>query len=255
MLDFGERIKIFRKHFNLTQQELADTIGANNKQTISDIEKGKQKSFKDDQVRIILDKFGISKAWLILGDGEMFQQRASVSQNATGNGINQVSGSGNIFKHSEKGITSTGDQSKERMINIPFLHNVYASAGGGAVVPASDYPTVMSFSESFLKDFFRLDTFKGLHIITATGNSMEPKIYAGELLFINPYENENSSIVEGAIYVVLSSGHIYVKRIYPNGKELRLVSDNEKVSDIVLMGDEIDEMKIIGRVVGHFDTL
>lgn len=254
MSTWYERLKEVREKNELTQPELGDKIDKD-VTAISRYENGKGAIFLPYKLKKSLSKVFTKDEVEYIEEGEIFQQRASVSQNAIGDGINQVNGSGNTFKHSEKVITSAGDQSKERMIGIPFLHNVYASAGGGAVVPTEDDPAVMSFSESFLKDFFRLDTFKGMHIITATGNSMEPKIYAGELLFINPYENENSSIVEGAIYVVLSSGHIYVKRIYPNGRELRLISDNDKVSDIVLMGDEIDEMKIIGRVVGHFDKL
>lgn len=259
MLDFGQRIKYFRKHFNLTQQELADAIGANNKQTISDIEKGKQKSFKDDQVRIILDNFGISKAWLILGEGEMLQQKASVSQNAVGNSINQVSGSGN-------NISGTPSSSKEctveipdedDMVDIPFLHDVVASAGGGAIIPQDIDQTAIRFSASFLKDFLRVDRFDGIHLISATGNSMEPTIVAGELLMVNPYENEDYRTKDGAIYVIICTDSVFVKRVYRNpiSKEMKLISDNKDVDDIIITGDDLDGCKIVGRVVGHFDKL
>lgn len=213
----------------------------------------KKKEKANDNMRDIAQKKGISLSWLEFGEGGMFQQRASVFQSAIGTGINQVHGHNNDVKII--GSDRVNEVNSEAMIGIPFYSGVYASAGGGAVLPTSSDPAIMMFNPSFLKDFFRVDKYNGIHIITATGNSMEPKIFAGELLFINPYENENSSIIEGAIYVVISSGHTYVKRIYPNGKELRLVSDNTKISDIVLMGDEIEEMTIIGRVVGHFDKL
>lgn len=259
MSDFGQRIKELRKKFDLTQQVLADEIGVNNKQTISDVEKGKQKTLNDAQIRIILDKYGVSKGWLILGEGEMFQQRASVSQNTVGNWNNQVHGSGNAINgippSAKECTVEMPDESD--MVDIPFLHDVFASAGGGAVMPGEIDNSVIKFSASFLKDFLRIDRFNGIHLISATGNSMEPTIIPGELLMVNPYENEDYRTKDGAIYVIICSDSVFVKRVYRNPitKEMKLISDNKDVDDIVIQGDDLDGCKIVGRVVGHFDKL
>lgn len=92
MSDFGTRIKTIRRKADLTQQEFADFLGINKKQTISDVENGKQKSLKDEHINLILSKYGISKSWLLLGEGDMMANHDSkVSQVISGSsGSNQA---------------------------------------------------------------------------------------------------------------------------------------------------------------------
>lgn len=257
MENFGRRALELRKYTRLSQEAFAHEIGISSKQTVSNVELGKQKKYTDDEINKIIDKFKISKSWLILGEGEMFQKRASVSQNVVGNGNVQQSGSGN----SVSGMSATSKEctvempDESDMVDIPFLHDVFASAGGGATIPNEVDSGVIKFSTSFLKDFLRIDRFKGIHLITATGNSMEPTIVPGELLMVNPYENEDCRIKDGAIYIIICSDSVYVKRVYPSPKEMKLVSDNKDVDDIIIRSDDMDGCKIIGRVVGHFDKL
>lgn len=213
----------------------------------------------DKKLRMIARFLGVDHIYLEFGEGKMLQQKGSVSQNAVGNGINLVSGLGNK-------ISGTPSSSKEctveipdedDMVDIPFLHDVVASAGGGAIIPQDIDQTAIRFSASFLKDFLRVDRFDGIHLISATGNSMEPTIVAGELLMVNPYENEDYRTKDGAIYVIICTDSVFVKRVYRNpiSKEMKLISDNKDVDDIIIQGDDLDGCKIVGRVVGHFDKL
>lgn len=257
--DISDRFIAIRKALGYTdQKEFAERIDTKWR-TLQTYEQGTTKKIPFGYIELLNKHFNVSKEWVLTGEGEMLQQKASVSQNAVGNSINQVSGSGN-------NISGTPSSSKEctveipdedDMVDIPFLHDVVASAGGGAIIPQDIDQTAIRFSASFLKDFLRVDRFDGIHLISATGNSMEPTIVAGELLMVNPYENEDYRTKDGAIYVIICTDSVFVKRVYRNpiSKEMKLISDNKDVDDIIITGDDLDGCKIVGRVVGHFDKL
>lgn len=259
MENFGKRAFEVRKNTKLSQEAFALEVGISSKQTVSNVELGKQKKYTDDEINKIIDKYHISKAWFILGEGEMYQKGATVSQHVVGNGNIQQSGAGNNVSTtpSVSKVCSLEVPDEDDMVDIPFLHDVVASAGGGAVIPQDIDDTVIKFSASFLKDFLRVDRFNGIHLISATGNSMEPTIVPGELLMVNPYENEDCRTKDGAIYVIICTDSVFVKRVYRNPitKEMKLISDNKEVDDIIIKGDDLDGCKIVGRVVGHFDKL
>lgn len=98
-------------------------------------------------------------------------------------------------------------KSKSDIVSIPYFEDVYASA---SIINYDDAPVIMDFSEDFLRTFLRISgSLLNIHIINARGNSMEPTIQSGELLFVNPMQNEGG-IICGCIYVVNFDGDIYV---------------------------------------------
>ncbi|OCS18427.1 S24 family peptidase [Campylobacter fetus] len=111
----------------------------------------------------------------------------------------------------------------------------------------------MSFDINFLRVFLKITgSLNNLHIINAKGDSMEPTINGGELLYINPYDNEQS-VISGCIYVINYDGDIFVKRVDKNPvtKSLTLISDNPKYEPIKIEATDLINCKIIGRVVAH----
>lgn len=257
--EISDRLISIRKELGFTDQKaFADRLGLKWR-TLQTYEQGTVKKTPYAYIELLNKHFNVSKEWILTGKGEIHQKGATVSQHTVGNGNIQQNGSGN-------NISSIPLESKEcaiiapdedDMIDIPFLHDVVASAGGGAVIPQNIDDTVIKFSASFLKDFLRVDRFNGIHLISATGNSMEPTIAPGELLMVNPYENEDCRTKDGAIYVIICTDSVFVKRVYRNPitKEMKLISDNKEVDDIIIKGDDLDGCKIVGRVVGHFDKL
>lgn len=151
---------------------------------------------------------------------------------------------------------STNEVKSSSIIEIPYFEETYG-AMGIAGMSYDTHPTVMSFDRDFLRTIFGITTFKNIHIINAVGDSMSPTILSGELLFINPFENEENTIKDKGVYVIMSPNGILVKRIkiHPTQKQWVLVSDNPDDGDIPLSGDEINSCIIIGRVVGHFDRI
>ncbi|HDX6289257.1 S24 family peptidase [Campylobacter fetus] len=153
---------------------------------------------------------------------------------------------------SNKPLNTSNLKKSQDIINIPYFEDTYASAGSG-IINYDETPIVMSFDINFLRVFLKITgSLNNLHIINAKGDSMEPTINGGELLYINPYDNEQS-VISGCIYVINYDGDIFVKRVDKNPvtKSLTLISDNPKYEPIKIEATDLINCKIIGRVVAH----
>jgi len=133
---------------------------------------------------------------------------------------------------------------------IPHLDNIVASAGGGSY-PINEAISMMTFDTQFLQTRLGISNHKNIHTISASGDSMQPTINNGDLLFVLPFENEYNVVKDGAIYVLNCDNSIFVKRIKTNPvkKTITLISDNKDYEPIIFCGDELDRCNIVGRVV------
>ena len=141
---------------------------------------------------------------------------------------------------------------REETISLEYYPEVYASAGGGAMVYESlAHTEPMKLSKSFVEDFLGITTQKNMHILNVKGDSMEPTILDGELIFVLPLNGDG--IVDGNIYVMMYKDEIYVKRVRREAftGTYKLSSDNEDVGDIKLTEEQSNDCQIIGEVVGQ----
>lgn len=216
-----ERIKGIRTKFHIdSQADLAKIMGVNAAR-VKSLEVGRVKKISLEEANILVKKFNLSLDWILYGEGNILN-------------TNTI---------------------RNNLIEVPYLEETYATAGDGAI-NYQDYPTIMAFDINFLKSQLGITSFKGLHIINSIGDSMFPTISPSELLFILPFENDDNILQDGCIYVISAPQGVLVKRIgiHPTEKTYTLISDNPKREDVILQGDEIDACKIIGRVVGHFQS-
>ncbi len=232
----AERFKEARNYTTLTQKELGEKLGFQ-WHKIKDIEAGKLK-VTPDIADYLENYYSISGWWLLTGKGEML-----INSNIS-----------NLYIAESKPNYNT--KSNLELINISYFKDTYAAAGSGAI-NYETAPIVMSFDKEFLRVQLGITVFKHLHIIHAIGNSMHPTIQTGEMLFINPFENENFKIKDKDIYVISTPNGTLVKRIkiHPIKPIYILVSDNPEDEDIKLEGDDFTSCTVIGRVVGHFNKL
>lgn len=225
----GKRLKKARDYVGLTQTEFAENFGLK-WDKIKNIETETHK-LSPDFAEKIEQKYSISGWWLLTGKGEMLlNDNDKISKNEKKPGSN--------------------------LVNISYFKDTYAAAGAGAI-NYEKAPMVMAFDKDFLKVQLGITVFKHLHIIHAIGNSMYPTIQTGEMLFVNPFENEDLKIRDKDIYVINTPNGILVKRIkiHPIKPIYILVSDNPDDEDIILEGDDFNSCKIVGRVIGHFNKL
>ena len=151
----------------------------------------------------------------------------------------------------EKTQKNTVKNIETNQVSIFHYENIMASAGGGAYTVDENKTSVMSFDAEFLKARLGITDYKNIHTITAFGDSMQPTINNGDLLFVLPFENEHNTIKDGAVYVLNCDNSVFVKRVKMNPvkKTITLISDNSEYEQIKIEGDELDSCNIIGRVV------
>lgn len=76
-----------------------------------------------------------------------------------------------------------------------------------------------------------------------SGNSMEPVFEDGEIIFVEKYP----SAINGALMVVQIDGEAFIKKVYLEKDNLRLVSLNQDYNDILAKGT--NNIRIVGKVV------
>lgn len=217
MSDFSKRIKEVRKYHNYTQEEFAHVIGANNKQTVSDLENGKQKALKDEQIQALVDKFRINKTWLLLGEGSMFEPIRTKEHSNT--------------------------MEPTKFFNVPII----SAKASGSPVGEIHYDVVTKGELSIAKMLFRtVPNVDDIQAIEVIGNSMSPRINPGDYVIIDKADSFN----QDGVYVLQFDSMLLVKRLQVTTRGIKIISDNRSYDDD--MYDPEDDqrmMHIIGKVI------
>lgn len=138
---------------------------------------------------------------------------------------------------------------KFRYSTIKLYPNIKASCANGSVVinGDNDYEVKdISLPEEYLRNVLGLHSLHDVHAIIADGDSMEPTIKAGDIIFIVPEEE----IKDSKVYILNIEGYIYCKRIYKNISTggIILKSDNCNAPSFEITKERLGDIKIIGRV-------
>jgi SOS-response transcriptional repressor LexA len=86
----------------------------------------------------------------------------------------------------------------------------------------------------------------GHQLVTARGDSMEPTINSGDIVVVDVRDTD---VTQEGIFCVNYGGGVTIKRIQVLPFGVEFISDNKLYNSFVLKGQEIDAIKIIGRVV------
>ena len=131
---------------------------------------------------------------------------------------------------------------------VPRLE-VKASAGNGKIIwQVEEKGQKQAFRRAWIE---RLGLSpESLATISADGSSMAPRIEDGDSLTINLHDH---TVASGKVYAIALGDELFVKRIFKiPGGGLRIVSDNPdktRFPDWDLLPDNVESMRIIGRVV------
>ncbi|ANE31925.1 DNA-binding protein [Campylobacter hyointestinalis] len=247
-MNLAQKIKLLRSEKDWTQYDLAQNSGVS-LQSIKMYEAGKNKGITTTILKKIANALNVNVEFFLDSEfGSPISSPISSSKNKKLSSI--VRQSPNLSP--SKPLNAPNLKKSQDTINIPYFEDTYASAGSG-IINYDETPIIMSFDINFLRVFLKITgSLNNLHIINAKGDSMEPTISGGELLYINPYENEQG-VISGCIYVINYDGDIFVKRVDKNPvtKSLTLISDNPKYEPIKIEVADLTNCKIIGRVVAH----
>ena len=158
--------------------------------------------------------------------------------------LNKIKDVYNIELYSDTPIKteSSIENSDPNIIALPYYPDVKAAAGFGKKVPESATKESLYFDKRWLKAVIGRNP-ENLSLIRAEGNSMEPTIKDGDLLFIDTSVKE---ILPNKIYIFKQEDDYRVKRLKTefNG-DIHILSDNPAYPTEIINKDS----DIIGQVV------
>ncbi len=137
----------------------------------------------------------------------------------------------------------------QRYIYVKYFKEINASAGGGAF----NYETKME-KIALDREFIRIMGLNGqakhLEAINLIGDSMEPLLKEGSVVFVDTSQKD---IKKGGIFVISTHMGLFIKRVVLklDGKVL-LVSENKEYAE-----EEVDmeSIRIKGKVIGAVDKI
>lgn len=126
---------------------------------------------------------------------------------------------------------------------IPRL-DVEVSAGGGAINHTEEATEMLAFRRDWLHRMkVSPDHAKA---VTVRGDSMLPTLQSGDVLLL---DTSVERIDDAGIYVVGMDDRVMVKRIQPKfGGALALIPENPIYAPEEIPADQVDRLRILGRV-------
>lgn len=117
------------------------------------------------------------------------------------------------------------------------------SAGGGSFETEGQVEGYYSFRSDWLNT---RGNPANMVLMEVVGNSMEPEIKEGDLVLI---DESRTDVLSGSIYAVGVEDTVMVKRVERLPGTLVLRSDNTDYAPIHLAGDELNNVRVIGKVL------
>ncbi|AWI51388.1 phage repressor [Actinobacillus porcitonsillarum] len=218
MTTLSQRLKAVLQASKTSQSELAARINIT-QGAIGKIIRGE--TLNPKYILEIADALGVSVEWLKTGKGDA-PDFANLAEKSTAYSEHQDSN-----------------------IRLEVL-DVFASAGNGAFVgDLAELTHAIEFEPSYFAQLFQRSNSQGLAIINVTGDSMEPTICSGDLLFVDT----NKPMYQGdGIYVFSYNDMLYVKRLQLAGDKLLVISDNQFYHPWEITKENEGKLTIHGKV-------
>lgn len=154
-----------------------------------------------------------------------------------------------IEKYFNIDLLNDAEVSDERLVNVDYYPDVFASCGTGNIV-FSNEKIKLPISTMLINGF---STKKSYSMINATGNSMAPTIDSGDKLIVEHWKG--TQIQDNNIYVFCFNNEFFVKRLSKNLDEIIIKSDNPEYRVRTINGSTGEDLILIGKIVGVFKTL
>lgn len=135
--------------------------------------------------------------------------------------------------------------SNEDNVVLDYYPDMFGSCGNGVFELSPIREQLIVPKKAF---FTKFSPVKKYSVMNAYGNSMEPFIYDKDKLIIEHWEGEQ--IIDNRPYIFCYKDEIFIKRLVKNINQLVIVPENKLYDTIKLQGDELQEVNIIGQIVG-----
>ncbi|MCV6608412.1 MAG: phage repressor protein [Campylobacterales bacterium] len=143
--------------------------------------------------------------------------------------------------------TSSLVETTNQYAYVKYFQNVSASAGGGADVDDEENGKLFIDDQVANRLGMSLNSIEAINVV---GESMEPTLKDGDILFI---DRDKTDISRGGVFVVSSPHGVFVKRVFKRvDGQIDIISDNQDYSPQTLTPDEVT---IVGKAVGVFGSV
>src|SRR5574344_268072 len=175
--------------------------------------------------------------------------RQTISNRIKNNSELTVSEVSKIEKYFNINILNTTNYTNNDDIVVDFYPDIFASCGNGRIV-FSQEKEIIYIPKALLS---RYSNNKQYSMICASGDSMSPYINSGDKLIIEHING--SQIIDNKIYVFFYNDELFVKRLSKNIDEIIIKSDNPNYNSRTISGESINNLNIIGEIVGIMRVL
>ena len=135
-------------------------------------------------------------------------------------------------------------------IILDYYPDMFGSCGNGIFALSPIKEQLVVPKNAFFTHF---SPVKQYSVINAYGNSMEPFICDRDKLIVEHYEGEQ--IIDNRPYIFCYKDEIFIKRLVKNINQLVIIPENKNYDTIKLVGKELEDVNIIGQIVGLMRNL
>jgi phage repressor protein C with HTH and peptisase S24 domain len=236
----GQRLKYWRDTRDLSQRALASSLGVS-QGYVGNIEAGRSEPSRRF-LQKLSERFGVSADWLLGGTGEM-----TVAQEAGFEGRKEAS----RIEPADLSKPLHGDflYEGEDFVLVKRME-LSVSAGRGLLALEDGQRDAIAFSRSWM---MRHHVTPDLAVLVAVkGDSMAPTIPDGAMILIDCMDK---NIATKGIFAFSVGDECFVKRLSPSDfdaagvpRRIKVISDNPAYPPDALMGDDLQELRLVGRV-------
>ncbi|MEF3696564.1 LexA family transcriptional regulator [Desulfolutivibrio sp.] len=217
-----------------SQSDLANLLGLHR----SAVTQAKNKGLVPKVWALTLSRlFGADPQWLLTGRAGQAGQAGQVGQTGQTDQTDQAGQAGHVG--AGEAVT---EAAPEGFLLVPKVR-ARISAGGGSLETEAGVSGYFAFRSEWLR---RKGRPERMVLMDVVGVSMEPEIRHGDMVLI---DQSQSRIFAHAVYAFGVDDTVLVKRVEKRPGMVVLLSDNRDYAPIELRGQEIEGLRIIGRVV------
>lgn len=138
--------------------------------------------------------------------------------------------------------------STEKFAYVRYFKDINASAGGGAI--NYDETAQKLYIDKNIETFFGKENLKNIEALNVIGDSMEPMLKDGSIVFV---DRSQIDIKKGGVFVISTNAGVFIKRVVlKTDGSVDLISENRIYPKENI---NIDEIMVIGRVVGAIEKI
>lgn len=202
-----------------------------------------QNKFDPETALAYAKKFKTSAAWLLTGEGEEPPERAEAVAESSVDGDLGISGDPDTIREIDVRIGAGGG-------GVAIDHWVRDDHGN--TYAAEGIRDRWSIPDSVTSGLLRSSP-RNLRIFEVIGNSMEPRLFEGDRVFIDT--RYNAPTPEG-IFALFDGLGLVIKQLQvirgTDPLQVRIISSNQQYP---AQTAPLEEIRIIGRYVGRFTTM